>query len=273
MPRAANLGRGVFSYHLSPRPGHRSDRRYLGKKRGARRSTLSSTAAEDSACTTRSVAARRTSDGSKEARKAGGRRLDRRLGQRISGIQDAEAALIEVKLTLSQALRKKHKRGGISRWSSPAGFVQANPESPKWRPETVRFDRAIVRSLLALGATRRELASAIAPRKTASAPGLPKGRTAPKHPKPVEALKHKDKRVDIPTEELREFVAQKRKLRRRCSTPRSLPRPPTRLEGKGRAGPPRPCRPRRPDLHPGKGSSPGADRRPARTAKAGEAYQ
>ncbi len=35
---------------------------------------------------------------------------------------------------------------------------------------------------------------------------MPTGRTASKRPKPVEALKHKDKRVNIPTEELREFV-------------------------------------------------------------------
>jgi adenine-specific DNA-methyltransferase len=31
-------------------------------------------------------------------------------------------------------------------------------------------------------------------------------RKAPKGPRPVEAIKHRDKRVNIPTEELREFV-------------------------------------------------------------------
>jgi hypothetical protein len=36
---------------------------------------------------------------------------------------------------------------------------------------------------------------------------------------PIEIVKHKDKRVNIPTEELRDFVADDEKSRRRSSIP------------------------------------------------------
>ncbi len=84
------------------------------------------------------------------------------------GLSDAEAALIEVKLTLSQVLRQKRKRRGISQVqlarrlrSSQSRVAKMEAGDPSVSMEL------IVRSLLALGATRRELASAIAPRKTA----------------------------------------------------------------------------------------------------------
>jgi adenine-specific DNA-methyltransferase len=45
-------------------------------------------------------------------------------------------------------------------------------------------------------------------------------RRSPKGLRPVEAIKHRDKRVNIPTEELREFVCVRRRSRRRPLYPR-----------------------------------------------------
>lgn len=84
------------------------------------------------------------------------------------GLKDAEAALIEVKLTLSQALRKKRKRGGISQVELARRLRSSQSRVAKMEAGDPSVSiELIVRSLLALGATRRELASAIAPRKTA----------------------------------------------------------------------------------------------------------
>jgi ribosome-binding protein aMBF1 (putative translation factor) len=84
------------------------------------------------------------------------------------GLEDAEAALIEVKLTLSQALRKKRKRGGISQVELARRLRSSQSRVAKMEAGDPSVSiELIVRSLLALGATRRELASAIAPRKTA----------------------------------------------------------------------------------------------------------
>jgi len=70
-------------------------------------------------------------------------------------------------------------------------------------------------------------------------------------PTKIESIRHKDKRANIPTEELRDFVAED------ALSARFVARSATGLEGEGRAGPLRPRRPRGADLHPGKDSPAG----------------
>ena len=64
-----------------------------------------------------------------------------------------------------------------------------------------------------------------------------------KLPIPVDAIKHKDARVNIPTEELRDFVARRRGGADDAAlSARPVARPAARLEGQGRAGPRRTSR-------------------------------
>jgi len=81
----------------------------------------------------------------------------------------------------------------------------------------------------------------------------------------VESLKHKDKRANIPTEELRDFVKDEerepkdRRVSGAALCPRSFARSATRLERQGRAGPTAARSARGTSLHSGKNSSACAD--------------
>ena len=94
----------------------------------------------------------------------------------------------------------------------------------------------------------------------------------PRKPAPktkVDSIRYQDKRANIPTEELRDFVEDQETTPNHDALPaRPLPRPATGLEGQGRTGP---CGPRRPggaDLHPGEDPPAGDHRRPAGPGRA-----
>src|SRR3990172_7772131 len=87
---------------------------------------------------------------------------------------------------------------------------------------------------------------------------------------PVEAVRHKDKRRNIPTEELRDFVAEDEARPKTLLYPRDPSLDPAAcLEGQGRSGPPGPGRPRRPRLHPGEDSAAGHHRERAEEPPSG----
>ena len=84
-------------------------------------------------------------------------------------------------------------------------------------------------------------------------------------PSPIFEFTYKDKRKNIPTEELRDFVAEEEKQPEdHALSARPVARPATGLEGQGRAGPRRPGRAGRAHLHPGEDSPAGDHRGPAR---------
>ena len=77
----------------------------------------------------------------------------------------------------------------------------------------------------------------------------------------VESIRHKDKRTNIPTEELRDFIADDEQAPEDDALPpRPVARPAARLARQGRARPPGLGRPRGADLHPGEDPSPGDHR-------------
>src|SRR4026208_1691013 len=55
-------------------------------------------------------------------------------GKECLGLSEAEAVLIEMKLALSQSLRDRRRKQGLSQSSLPNDSNPANLEWPKWKP-------------------------------------------------------------------------------------------------------------------------------------------
>jgi predicted XRE-type DNA-binding protein len=83
-------------------------------------------------------------------------------GQEFLGLSDAEAALIEVKLALSVALRDRRKRRRLSQAQVARRLSSSQSRVAKMEAgdPSVSMD-LLVRSLLALGASSTDLARAI----------------------------------------------------------------------------------------------------------------
>jgi predicted XRE-type DNA-binding protein len=83
-------------------------------------------------------------------------------GQEFLGLSDAEAALIEVKLALSVALRDRRKRRRLSQAQVARRLRSSQSRVAKMEAgdPSVSMD-LLVRSLLALGASSTDLARAI----------------------------------------------------------------------------------------------------------------
>ena len=86
------------------------------------------------------------------------------------GLSDEEAAFVELKLALASSLRERRQRRGITQ-----GELAQQLESSQSRVAKMEAgDRSVsldllVRSLLAVGASRRELAKIIASKRTRAA--------------------------------------------------------------------------------------------------------
>ena len=83
--------------------------------------------------------------------------------QEFLGLSDEEAAYVEVRLRLATALRKRRQRAAPEpdgAW--PVASVPVSRGSRRWRPAdpSVSLD-LLIRTLLALGASSRDLARAI----------------------------------------------------------------------------------------------------------------
>jgi DNA-binding XRE family transcriptional regulator len=85
------------------------------------------------------------------------------------GLSDEEAAFLEVKLALAKSLRKRRERKGMTQ-SALAELIESSQSrvaKMEAGDRTVSLD-LLVRSLLAMGTTKRELARIIsAPRRAA----------------------------------------------------------------------------------------------------------
>jgi DNA-binding XRE family transcriptional regulator len=85
------------------------------------------------------------------------------------GLSEEEAAFLEVKLALAKSLRKRRERNGLTQ-SELAELIESSQSrvaKMEAGDRTVSLD-LLVRSLLAMGTTKRELARIIsAPRRAA----------------------------------------------------------------------------------------------------------
>lgn len=84
--------------------------------------------------------------------------------QDFLGLLDEEAAFIELKLALSQSLRERRKEQGLSQTelARRMGSSQSRVAKMEASDPAVSLD-LLVRGLLATGATRKDVAAAIAP--------------------------------------------------------------------------------------------------------------
>jgi ribosome-binding protein aMBF1 (putative translation factor) len=80
------------------------------------------------------------------------------------GLSEEEAAFVEMKLGLSEALRERRTRQGLTQveLAKRLGSSQSRVAKMEACDPTVSVD-LLVRALLATGASRREIAAAIAP--------------------------------------------------------------------------------------------------------------
>lgn len=78
------------------------------------------------------------------------------------GLSDAEAALIEMRLSLSRSLRERRVRGGHSQSDLAArmGSSQSRIAKMEAADSSVTLD-LLIRSLLTLGATTKDIARAL----------------------------------------------------------------------------------------------------------------
>jgi len=79
------------------------------------------------------------------------------------GLTEAEAALVELKLTLSRRLKERRARSRLSQGqlAKLLGSSQSRVAKMEAGDPSVSID-LLIRSLLAIGTTRKELAAAIA---------------------------------------------------------------------------------------------------------------
>jgi DNA-binding XRE family transcriptional regulator len=79
------------------------------------------------------------------------------------GLTEAEAALVELKLTLSRRLKERRARSRLSQGqlAKLLGSSQSRVAKMEAGDPSVSID-LLIRSLLAIGATRKELAAVIA---------------------------------------------------------------------------------------------------------------
>jgi ribosome-binding protein aMBF1 (putative translation factor) len=84
------------------------------------------------------------------------------------GLSAEEEAFLELKLTLARSLRDRRERKGLTQ-AQLAGLIESSQSrvaKMEAGDRTVSLD-LLVRSLLAMGTTKRELARIIAPRRAA----------------------------------------------------------------------------------------------------------
>ncbi|MFO1392260.1 MAG: helix-turn-helix transcriptional regulator [Steroidobacteraceae bacterium] len=81
----------------------------------------------------------------------------------LLGLSDQEAALVELRLALSRSVRERRLKLGLSQLdlASRLGSSQSRVAKLEGADATVSID-LLVRGLLALGATRREIGRALA---------------------------------------------------------------------------------------------------------------
>jgi DNA-binding XRE family transcriptional regulator len=93
------------------------------------------------------------------------RRADWTVGsvKEFLGLTEAEAALVELKLTLSRRLKERRVRSRLSQGqlAKLLGSSQSRVAKMEAGDPSVSFD-LLIRSLLAIGTTRKELAAVIA---------------------------------------------------------------------------------------------------------------
>lgn len=82
------------------------------------------------------------------------------------GLSDEETAFVEMKLALSDTLRERRTQQGLTQveLAKRLGSSQSRVAKMEAGDPTVSVD-LLLRALLATGATRKEIAAAIAPRK------------------------------------------------------------------------------------------------------------
>jgi DNA-binding XRE family transcriptional regulator len=108
-------------------------------------------------------------------RKAKRTRLERagwKLGstQDFLGLSDEEAAFIELKLSLAQSLRKERQKQGLTQMQLAKRLDSSQSRVAKMEAgdRSVSLD-LLVRSLLAIGTTKRQLARIISPERRSAA--------------------------------------------------------------------------------------------------------
>jgi ribosome-binding protein aMBF1 (putative translation factor) len=108
-------------------------------------------------------------------RKAKRTRLERagwKVGsaQEFLGLSDEEAAFIELKLSLAQSLRKERQRQGLTQTQLAKRLDSSQSRVAKMEAgdRSVSLD-LLVRSLLAIGTTKRQLARIIATERRSAA--------------------------------------------------------------------------------------------------------
>ena len=108
-------------------------------------------------------------------RKVKRRRLERagwRVGstREFLGLSDEEAAFIELKLSLAQSLRKERQKQGLSQMQLAKLLESSQSRVAKMEAgdRSVTLD-LLVRSLLAIGTTRRQLARIIVAERRSAA--------------------------------------------------------------------------------------------------------
>ena len=108
-------------------------------------------------------------------RKAKRTRLERagwKVGsaQEFLGLSDEEAAFIELKLSLAQSLRKERQRQGLTQMQLAKRLDSSQSRVAKMEAgdRSVSLD-LLVRSLLAIGTTKRQLARIIATERRSAA--------------------------------------------------------------------------------------------------------
>jgi ribosome-binding protein aMBF1 (putative translation factor) len=86
--------------------------------------------------------------------------------QDFLGLTEEEATLVELRLALSQSLRERRTKQGLSQTelAQRIGSSQSRVAKMEASDPTVSLD-LLVRGLLASGATRKDIAAAIAPKK------------------------------------------------------------------------------------------------------------
>jgi predicted transcriptional regulator len=81
----------------------------------------------------------------------------------LLGLSDQEAALVELRLSLSRSVRERRQKLGLSQveLASRLGSSQSRVAKLEGADATVSID-LLIRGLLALGASRREIGRALA---------------------------------------------------------------------------------------------------------------
>ena len=91
----------------------------------------------------------------------GSERVESRLHQRVLGLSDEESAYIELKIRLAVGLRQRRQKEGLSQLDLAAKLQSSQSRVAKMEADpSVSLD-LLIRSLLSLGASERELSQII----------------------------------------------------------------------------------------------------------------